>query len=195
MRPRAGFVLVGGASSRMGRDKALLPWAGLTLVEHVARQVKDAAGCVTLVGSPERYRDLPFPGIPDLRPGAGPLAGIESALAATDALWNAMVACDMPSITAALLSGLFEEAGRTDADCAVPVAPGGRPQPLCAVYHRRCLAAVSAALDGGIRRMSDALAALRAAFVPFETDAWFANLNRPGDLAQHAASGRESGAT
>ncbi len=188
MRPRAGFVLAGGASRRMGRDKALLPWSGLTLVEHVARQVMDAAGSVVLVGSPERYAALPFSAIPDRRAGSGPLAGIEAALAGTDAEWNAVVACDMPSVTAALLSELFEVAGRTGADCVVPVTPSGGLEPLCAVYNRRCLAAFSAALDRGVRRMADALELVRTERHRVATDAWFANLNSPNDLPQHAPS-------
>ena len=67
--PRAGFVLVGGASSRMGSDKASLPFRGGALVEHVAAAVAEAAGNVTLVGPPERYRDLGLRIIPDRYPG------------------------------------------------------------------------------------------------------------------------------
>jgi len=53
-----GFVLAGGASTRMGRDKALLPFAGRTLLEHVAARVAEAAGNVTVIGPPERYGHL-----------------------------------------------------------------------------------------------------------------------------------------
>jgi molybdopterin-guanine dinucleotide biosynthesis protein A len=91
---RAGFVLVGGNSSRMGRDKARLPFHGTTLVEHVASTVADAAGSVTLVGAPERYASLGFPMLVDSRTGAGPLAGIHTALASSPAAWNLIVACD-----------------------------------------------------------------------------------------------------
>ena len=63
---RAGFVLAGGRSSRMGRDKALLPLDGHTLVDHIAGLVQRAAGNVTLIGPPERYATLGYPVIPDL---------------------------------------------------------------------------------------------------------------------------------
>src|SRR3981081_963293 len=77
---RAGFVLVGGNSSRMGKDKARLPFGGGTLAEYVAKAVREAAGSVTLVGAPERYLSLGFPMLTDIRKGAGPLSGIHTAL-------------------------------------------------------------------------------------------------------------------
>src|SRR5437763_12141966 len=104
---RAGFVLVGGASSRMGRDKARLPFRGRTLVEHIAAAVAEAAGSVTLVGAPERYQSLGLPIIPDTRPGEGPLAGILAALGASQAGWNLIAACDMPVISAPFLKSLL----------------------------------------------------------------------------------------
>src|SRR5205814_2477042 len=64
---RAGFVLVGGKSSRMGRDKALLPFQGSTLLEHIALHVAAAAGSVTLIGEPDKYRRLGFPVLTDNR--------------------------------------------------------------------------------------------------------------------------------
>ena len=97
--PRAGFVLVGGNSSRMGRDKAGLPLLGRTLVEHVAAAVAEAAGSVTLIGPPGRYSSLDFPIIADWRPGLGPLGGIHTALTHSPAVWNLIAACDLPQIS------------------------------------------------------------------------------------------------
>lgn len=54
----------------MGRDKALLPYCGRTLVEWVAEQAREAAGDVSLVGAPERYGHLEIPAQPSDTPGA-----------------------------------------------------------------------------------------------------------------------------
>lgn len=169
----------------MGRDKALLSWLGATLVEVVASRVFEAAGSVTLIGPPERYASIPIPIVPDLRPGLGPLAGIETALDRTAADWNLILACDMPSVTTAFLAELLDRAERLQADCLVPAAPSGRLQPLCAVYHRRCLEPFRAALDRGTRRVSDALASVALMRHPVKSDVLFANLNTPADLATH----------
>ena len=88
-----GFVLVGGASRRMGRDKARLPFRGGTLSSAVANAVREAAGNAILVGNPE------LGGIPDLYPGEGPLGGILTVLHHTSSEWNLVVACDLPEIT------------------------------------------------------------------------------------------------
>lgn len=185
---RAGFVLVGGNSTRMGRDKALLPCRGATLVECVAAQVEAAAGSVALVGHPERYRALRYRLIPDLSPDCGPLGGLEAALSDTEAEWNLVVACDMPAVTAQVLASLLERAERCGGDCLVPVA-AGRPQPLCAAYHRRCQPGIRAAMRRQVRQMTEVVAGLNAVLWPVAEAAWFQNLNTPGDWASHCSSG------
>ncbi|MGC9971448.1 MAG: molybdenum cofactor guanylyltransferase [Bryobacteraceae bacterium] len=182
---RAGFVLVGGKSARMGRDKALLPYGDGTLAEHVAARVRAAAGCVALVGAPERYRALRYPLIADLDPGCGPLAGIQAALRASNARWNLIVACDMPALTPAFLLSLLERAEACPGACLAPVSRQGRPEPLCAAWSRDCLEAVDAALGRNVRKMTEALEAVRAVYWPVAEAAWFENLNTPRDWAGH----------
>ena len=165
---RAGFVLVGGASSRMGQDKALLEFEGVTIAERIAERVRAAAGNVTLIGPPERYRSLGYNVIPDRAAGYGPMGGVYTALAATHSEWNLIVACDMPFVTAELFEALFTdaEASPSTADCIVaesrmePGHPGGI-EPLCAVWQRRCALPARRALDRNILKMHDFLSHLR----------------------------------
>lgn len=178
---RAGFVLVGGRSFRMGRDKARLPYRGLTLLDHVAGEVRQAVGSVWLVGPPERYQDLAYPIIPDRYLDCGPAAGIHAALAADLAEWNLIVACDMPGVTAAFLASLLEQAQRAGRRGLLPFSPDGRPQPLCAVYHRACLPEFERALAEGRRKLIPLVASLDLAEFPVAEGGWFENLNTPAD--------------
>ncbi len=180
---RAGFVLAGGSSSRMGRDKALLPWRGGVLIEYVAKIVGAAAGSVTVIGPPERYAAFGFPVEADDHAGLGPIGGIEKALGATKAAWNLIVACDMPALDTAFLGSLFDAAEASGADVVMPLGESARPQPLCAVYHRRCLAVVREAIARGERKVTAALAGLRIHTVPGEARD-FTNLNTPAELAR-----------
>src|SRR5437868_193761 len=94
---RAGFLLAGGRSSRMGRDKALLAVGNSTLLEIVAARVRDAAGSVIVIGPPDHYAYLGLTVQADLIPDCGPLGAVYTALKTSEADWNLLVACDMPS--------------------------------------------------------------------------------------------------
>jgi Molybdopterin-guanine dinucleotide biosynthesis protein A len=168
-----------------GTRQSALPIGGGTLVERVAHAVSAAAGSVTLVGAPERYAGLGFRVLADTRPGAGPLAGIHTALCASPAAWNLIVACDMPGISASFLSSLLAAAEGSAADCLLPAGPSGLPEPLCAVYHGRCADTIAAALDRQVRKVTDGLAGLRVATWNVAESGWFRNVNTPEDWAQY----------
>ena len=132
-------ILAGGRSSRMGRDKALLPLQGTTLLDRLLGIAQGLGWEVAVAGRPG--------GLPDARANAGPLAGIASGLA-----WAGgpviMLAVDLPLITAADLAWLAEaEAGPDGTVLTVE----GRIEPLCARWHPALLPAVLAALAGGRR--------------------------------------------
>ncbi len=173
----AGFVLAGGKSSRMGKDKALLPFNGKTLVEHVCAVVAESAGNVTLIGSQERYGHLGIPVLPDLRPGYGPLAGIETALSAERAEWNLVVACDLPLVSATLFTQLLEVARESEADCVLPISEDGRAQPLMAVWNRSALAHVRLALDSGLRKVTEAIENMKVLHWRVHDEGSFTNVN------------------
>jgi molybdopterin-guanine dinucleotide biosynthesis protein A len=166
----------------MGSDKALAEIEGLPMAIRVAEAVGKVCGPVSLVGDPARYGRLGLPVVADHFPGFGPLAGIEAALSATDAEWNLIVACDMPALEETTLEGLFAAGG----DCALPEYENGQLEPLCAVYNRRCHAAVRNALESGVRRITDALRSaappLALRYVRVDHSEPFANLNTPSEL-------------
>ena len=184
---RAGYVMTGGRSSRMGRDKALLRFHGRPLVETVARAVEDAAGSAVLVGNPALSEFLSYPVIPDLYPGEGPLGGILTGLRHTAAHWNLVAACDMPELTSAFLAHLLDAAADSDADVLMPIGRGGQPEPLCAVYRLSARDPIQAAFDAGVRKVTAALAGLRICHLTVPDFKPFQNVNTPEDWAVYAA--------
>jgi molybdopterin-guanine dinucleotide biosynthesis protein A len=107
-----GVILAGGASSRMGSNKALLPYRGGVFVEAIFRQLRRLFPEVLLVtNSPEQYQFLPCRKVPDIFPGHGALAGIHAGLhhSYTDAIF--VVACDMPYLNPALIRAVAAPPG------------------------------------------------------------------------------------
>ena len=170
----------GEKSSRMGRDKATLPYSGTTLVNHVARLVRDAAGTVAVLGDPARYDMLGFRVYPDLVPDCGPLGGIYTALSVTSTDWNLMVACDMPSLSLSILRNLLERAAESTGECVAASGSTGEPEPLCAVYHRRCAPTLKQAIQDKRFRMRDLIKELQSETVSVASSA-LANVNTPAD--------------
>jgi molybdopterin-guanine dinucleotide biosynthesis protein A len=165
----------------MGRDKALLPFRGGILVEAIARQVAESTGSVTLVGHPD------LGGIPDLYPREGPLGGIITALRHSSSDWNLIVACDLPGLSAEFLQRVVAAAMRTSAPIILPYGSDGRPEPLCAAYHRRSQPHLEAAFSRGIRKITAAMDGLAPERLDVEEVAVFQNVNTPEDWSRYVA--------
>src|SRR5215211_7923144 len=146
----AAAVLAGGASRRMGRDKATLRVGGVELAALVlaaAAQVADPVVLVAPEGHPARRVDAPA--VAD--PGLGPLAALAAALDALEAEHVLVLAADHPGLRVPLLAHLVALAGRAGAAGpeAVACRRGPRLEPLVAVYRRLpALAAARARLAG-----------------------------------------------
>jgi molybdopterin-guanine dinucleotide biosynthesis protein A len=166
----------------MGTNKALLPLHGRPLAQHVAEIVSAAAGSAVLVGGP----DVGFPVIPDLYPGEGPLGGILTALKHSQSPWNLIVACDMPELDATLLSGLLAYAERSQSQAVLAAGAAGRPEPLCAAYHRDALSAIETEFQAGMRRVTDGLKNVSVELYFTQKNAFF-NVNTPAEWAKYAA--------
>ena len=164
----AAFILAGGSSSRMGREKCLLEFGGEPLIVRTAHLIERLVAEVTVVGPPERYAALGMRAIADrdLRRGERkeevrtPLAGIATALNATKAPWNLILACDLPYLTPEWLDWLLARAVDSHAQIVMPRTSGGL-EPLAAVYRRECAAQIVAALERGVRKVTDAMTEFR----------------------------------
>lgn len=177
---RAGYVLTGGASQRMGRDKALLDYRGTALAGWVAARVAEAAGNASLVGGGDKYVHLGYPVIEERHAGLGPLSGIEAALAC-GAEWSLVVACDMTGIESGRLVELFDAAEHGASQAVYGCRGDGRAEPLCAVYHRDCLPAVRLMLAAGELRVQSLLRRINAlALIAGWVDE-LRNINTPED--------------
>ena len=186
-----GYVLTGGRSSRMGQDKALLPFGDDPLAVWVAKRVRQVCSDVSLVGDAEKYAAWGFPVIEDVIPEQGPLGGIHAALAHSEARFTLVVGCDMPYLSPDFLRLLLRIAQETDAEAVVPESEEFEYEPLCAVYARSCLAPIEEALRGGQRKIKDVYRRLRlravprAEWKPYDPEGrLFQNLNTPEDYEQ-----------
>lgn len=199
----------------MGRNKALLPIGGKTCIEYVTSAVSKVAGSMVLVGESEGLEFLGIPMVPDLRPGMGPLGGLETGLSVSTKETNIVVACDKPCVTPDLLDHLLREAEGHDAvshdavsydaddydavsyDAVIPTV-AGRAHPLCAVYARACLPMIQRRLDNALLRVSDLAHELNCRRVSLDATDMFRpdlllNVNTPGDAALALEVLRRSG--
>jgi molybdopterin-guanine dinucleotide biosynthesis protein A len=190
----AGAVLTGGASARMGSDKAGLAIGGVASATRVARCLALLCEDVVLVGG-DPPADAPGRRAPD---GDGPrsaLRGVVAALAATRAERVLVVATDLPFVTPDLLLALV---AWPEADAVVPRTADGI-HPLCALYRREnALAAARRHLAEERLALSALLGALTTRYLEGDDlravdpeGTALLNVNTPEDLARAAAlSGR-----
>ncbi|MFW6161746.1 MAG: molybdenum cofactor guanylyltransferase, partial [Planctomycetota bacterium] len=130
-----GLVLNGGASVRLGRDKATLPVEGRTLIERGLDHMALLFDEIVVVGRPEGLAPHPAvtQAVPDAVPGVGPLGGIATGLATMERRWGFFVACDMPRLDPEVMRRQLAVLRETRAEAVVPCWDGFW-EPLHAAY-------------------------------------------------------------
>lgn len=196
-----GAVLAGGASRRLGRDKALIEFEGRTLLERAVSVLGAVFDEVVIVGT-RRSIDprLEATRVPDIQPGQGPVGGLHAALVHAAGLPVFLLACDMPYVTREVVQsivgdGTFELEGR---ECPAPAArvirDAAGPQPLCGLYSGGCLQPVEEALEHHRRSARALLERLRTEYLTIddavrsESPRVLTSINTPEDLQRLAAS-------
>lgn len=184
--PVTGVILAGGAGLRMGGiDKGLQELDGQPLVRHVLDRLAPQVDSVLISANRnrERYARFGCPVLADSMSGyAGPLAGLQAALAHADTPLLASTPCDSPFLPPDLVMRLRTALGTGHADLAVARA-GGRVHRAFCLLRRELLPGLDRFLAGGGRKVGLWQASLNVVEVDFDDEAdAFGNINTLADL-------------
>jgi molybdopterin-guanine dinucleotide biosynthesis protein A len=184
------IIQAGGKSSRMGLNKALLPFQGEPLIARVYRRLASLVNEVLItVNQTTGFEFLGLTLITDLYPDKGALGGLFTGLQAARGSLVAVVGCDMPFVNPTLLHAELDLLDRTEADAVIPFSDSGL-EPLHAVYRREtCLPAIYKSLMANQLRLVSWLPDVKVQEMPLdevklydpELHAFF-NLNTADDL-------------
>lgn len=180
------IILAGGHSRRMGQDKALLPWQGRPLIQHLVAQLKELSDDVLVITGPEvRYTELlDVPVFADEPKERGPIGGLYTGLKHARYAYSLAVACDMPRLDQWVLKML-----KIDSSVwAVVPEVGGHRVPTLAIYHKNCVEVIERLLAEDHTSLQELLDLVPTKVVPEsqlrEVDPLlrcFTNLNSPED--------------
>lgn len=148
-----GIILAGGKSSRMGTSKGIMKINGKTFVENILHALTPVVDSVLIIANDPVYKKF-GPVYEDIIKGCGPMGGIYTGLMNSPTKKNIVVSCDIPFITAQMLSFIKNKSG--DAEIAVP-EHRGELEPLCAVYTKDCADRFRQLLETGEFKMHEAL--------------------------------------
>jgi molybdenum cofactor guanylyltransferase len=194
----SAIVLAGGQSSRMGRDKALISFQGVPLLQRVCQVALNCTNQVYVVTPwPDRYQDIlsdacrfiqevPLPGA--TKPH-GPLVGFAQGLAHIETDWVLLLACDLPQLQVKVLQDLATHLEKTDEDAIalLPRNPKGW-EPLCGFYRRQCLPRLTQFIEQGGRSFQPWLAQHSVQELPITNTGLLFNCNTLSDLERLASS-------
>ena len=179
MRWDNAVIFAGGRSSRMGKDKALLPFGGYgSLAEYQYRRLEGLFGRVMLSAKEEKFA-FDAPVIVDRYPGSSPVIALASVLEEIGQGWVFVLSVDMPRVDATLIGRLHDARTQHPQARALVAASRNGSEPLCGLYHAEILPAVRAAIAHDQHRMRALLRAVPSAEVYCDRDEIFANLNTP----------------
>lgn len=182
-----GFILAGGASSRMGSNKALLEIAGAPIITRIYRILANLFHEVIIVtNSPSDYDFLPCRKVPDIYSDYGSIAGLHSAVTHSSTAHSFVTACDLPFLNPAVIRHLCSIRNE-GYDAVVPLTESGL-EPLHAVYSSVCKEIFANAIEQNERKIIDILGRMNIRQVTCDElmnvgwlNSSFLNVNTPED--------------
>jgi molybdopterin-guanine dinucleotide biosynthesis protein A len=185
-------IQAGGKSRRMGQDKALMPFLGMTMLEWVMKRVSNLGDELFITtNNPRSYQDFKVPLYRDVQLGTGALGGLLTALNYAQNPLLVVVACDMPFVNPEMLAMAIDKLQSKQVDVVIPQSKNGY-EPFHAVYRlASCLPAVKSALEAGERKLISWFPKVKVLpideieiqkFDPLQVAFW--NVNTEDDLKQ-----------
>jgi molybdopterin-guanine dinucleotide biosynthesis protein A len=153
-----GYVLAGGKSSRMGRDKALLELAGKPLALHAVTKLRRVCGDVHILSNRAELEAF-APLVRDLHEGCGPMGGLEAALEHSRLEWSLFTPVDIPFLPSAFLDDWVREVVGLETARVAMFTVGSVPQPLFCLLHREVRPFVREAMQRGAYKVFPVLEA------------------------------------
>jgi Molybdopterin-guanine dinucleotide biosynthesis protein A len=139
----------------MGENKMLMHFLGVPLIQRVYGRTKSIAREVLIVSNePEDLAFMDVRLVSDSIKGKGAIGGLYTAMHRASSEYVAVIACDLPFASAAILSEGARRLEQTGADVAIPRLNGNFYEPLHAVYRREtCKNAILQAIQADQRRL------------------------------------------
>ena len=180
-----GFILAGGKSSRMGKDKGLLTFKNMQMIEYAIEALQPICKSIIILSNNSEYEKFGYKVYPDVVKNSGPLAGICTGLSESKTKLNIFLSCDSPFVTTDFLEHLVQYASDFDA-----VAPfyKGKTYPLTAMYKTSCSPVFNKMLKNRNLRVREVLDLLNSKIIDFSSNLSFfddkilTNINTPKEL-------------
>lgn len=175
-------IFAGGKSSRMGKDKALLPFSNYSTLTEFQQDKLSTLFDEVYVSAKENKFDFDCRVILDNYSENSPLVGLISVFETLKAEEVFILSVDAPFVNKETIEKLLEH-NESSFDVIVAQSPSG-VQPLCGLYKRSILPLAYAQLEKENHRLGDLLRLANTLFVEFDEDTPFTNLNRPEEYQQ-----------
>ena len=179
---KTAVIFAGGKSSRMGKDKALLPFGNYTTLSEFQYEKLNTLFSKVYLSAKENKFDFDCSVITDRYDESSPLVGIISIFETLEVEEVFILSVDAPFVNQTVIEAMYKQ-DEGNNDVIVAQSPSGT-QPLCGIYKRSILPLAYQQLEKNNHKLHDLLSLVKTLYVPFEEDKPFSNLNHPEEYRE-----------
>lgn len=174
------YILAGGQSRRLGRNKALVEVKGQTIIEKVVSAVPAKKENIKIVTSSfQTFRFLKLKMISDIYPGLGPIGGVHAGLVDSTFDLNFFLACDLPLISTKVIQLVLDSYSGQD---VFGLRTKKGLEPLCTLYSKNCISAIDNQMKIKDYSLHNLLETMPSEFIEMENSNLLFNMNTKQDL-------------